>query len=330
VFQAFAIVNLVNVKEHRGFVLDYMESRGSKGNSYLLYDLYRYVCGTGVLVAQEFLPYLIESFQLLDKPSDKGRVTISSQDDGEDTGKDDTVMCDVEFLRSDRDDDSERFVCAIKKTQPLLLGSYLSNVLVDADITVEFNGNTLEMAAPVALQCDRIDLRASEIQFTPSLNKDENSILLESPVFISESPDGSTQTIIDKGGVSVQVITPTTLYFPIVRYKGAMSAELLDDENLFDKYQKLRRILLHFHSHSKGKLAKYKKKISKRFAPQTVGGSLVEALLNKGVLLEDETMYYIDQKALSDVLGVNFSGIRSYDLPDKLQLFLREVNNNKS
>lgn len=326
VFQAFVIVNLVNVQEHRDLVLNYMESRGGKGNSYLLYDLYRYVCGTDVLVAQEFLPYLIESFQLLDKPFNKGRVTISSQEDGEEAGNDDTVMCDAEFFRSDCDDDSERFVCAIKKTQPLLFGPYLSNVIVDAGIMIEFNGDTLEMAAPVVLQCDRIDLRVFEIQFTPSLDKKENSILLESPVFVSESTDGSTQTINDKSGVNVQVITSSTLYFPIVRYKEAMNAELLDDKTLFDKYQKLRRILLHFHSHSKGKLAKYKKKISKRFAPQTIGGSLVEALLNKGVLLEDETMYYIDQKALSNVLGVNFSGVRSYDLSDKLQVFLREVN----
>lgn len=78
------------------------------------------------------------------------------------------------------------------------------------------------------------------------------------------------------------------------------------EEQLYEAFGKLRRMILMFRSHSKGVLARYCEKIDNRIGKTPLGKTLIEGLMQKGVIYTDNTMYYIEITRFGEVLGAKY------------------------
>lgn len=320
VFQSFCMVELLKDDSTRNGVIDYLSENRQKRNSYLLYFFYKEICGTNNELNINVLPYLIESFQLMDRLQNKGRVEILAEDDVTDDNQ--PVVCEVEFSKGS-ESEITLFCSKILPSEVLMFRNDISNLVIDAPINLAIEKNSLEIVAPIAIQCKSLKILSSEMRLT-SYNTNDR-IVIESPVITSSSSTGEVQSIVDKGNVKTSIITDSVLYFPIVKYREDLPEKLIEDQVLLERYQKLRRIILHFRSHSKGVLAKYKEKIDNRIGRKPLGRKVLSSLIDKGVIYEKNLMYYIEEEKFSDVLGVNFSGIRTYELSDKITAFLNSI-----
>lgn len=60
------------------------------------------------------------------------------------------------------------------------------------------------------------------------------------------------------------------------------------------KYQKLRRLLLLFRANGRGGLARVKSNIESRISNVGIGKKVLNALLEEGVIYEQESVYFIN------------------------------------
>ena len=93
-------------------------------------------------------------------------------------------------------------------------------------------------------------------------------------------------------------------------------------------YQKMRRALIMFRSHSKGQLAKSHAKIDNRIGSTPLGKNVIKALVNNHIIYRDDHVYVIDNEAMDKFLGVKFDGIRNSTITDTMLKFLSDIEKN--
>lgn len=128
-----------------------------------------------------------------------------------------------------------------------------------------------------------------------------------------------------EGKIEIQCIEHSLVH-PLVKYvrKVALS---LDDQNLQEKYRRLRRILSEFASHSRGGLAKYRAKIEhERVLRNNIGRTILSRLINEGVLRCDQKFYYIDPDKYNTKLEISWHQLRQYKTSKKLIEFLKKIS----
>jgi len=90
---------------------------------------------------------------------------------------------------------------------------------------------------------------------------------------------------------------------------------------------RLRKILTHFRSHSKGAMAKYRDKIeNERVAGNPIGEAVLNRLLHDGVLILKDPMYFIQTDQVGQLLGISWPELRKGDISDKLLQYLRSIS----
>jgi hypothetical protein len=115
------------------------------------------------------------------------------------------------------------------------------------------------------------------------------------------------------------------LQFPLVQH-AKQRAKAPQDPALRDKYLRLRKILTHFRSHSKGALAKYRDKIENpRVAGNRVGSAVLERLVRDGVLIIEGPLYFLDPNSLDELLGISWPELRKGGLSEKLLRYLTSI-----
>jgi hypothetical protein len=92
-------------------------------------------------------------------------------------------------------------------------------------------------------------------------------------------------------------------------------------------YFRLRRILCEFRSHSRGTLARYKKKIEhERILKNEIGRSVLNKLLHDEILSLQGNHYILDPAGLNTHLGVTWPDLRKGQMPESLFNYLREID----
>lgn len=274
-------------------------------------------------IPQYVIPYLIASFQSVDMSDNVGVVSISVDNDCADENG--CYACSIEFSRNGYADTIE-FLFKINFDSPVQLPAVLSHITIDAPISLYIKSEKILFIAPVSINVRKLTLDVNDCQVRPS--GEDKSVVVESEEMTACSSAGIPRLNICSS-VDLKIFTDSTLSFPFVTHKQDLK-KICDDSQLFDKYKKLRRIILHFRSHSKGLLAKYKDKINNRIGDKSPGKEVLNSLIEKGVIYTKEEMYCIDDTKFSEVLGVNFDGIRSFEINDLTKKFLSQINVDKS
>jgi hypothetical protein len=92
------------------------------------------------------------------------------------------------------------------------------------------------------------------------------------------------------------------------------------------KHLKLRKILTHFRSHSRGTMAKLRAKVeNERVAGNDVGRPVLERLVKDGILVPDGNFYFLEPAKVDQFLGVSWMRLREGVVNQKLVEYLQSI-----
>lgn len=322
VFESFIIARLIDKEEYRDDVLLYLQS----GNhvSYILFDIFKAMYGDNKQLDPDFLQYMVSSFQSTDRMGNRKEVMIEDQDkDDTQTGKE-IQQCECTVTFYDDINSPTSYYFSLKAEEKLQLPSVLSNISIDAPISIELEQNKIEFIAPVNILCKDITLKTDGLVVTPS--KEHKPVIIECDKFSTPQKNSNTlQYISNKGNVPFRIITQNDVNYPFTEYKDDVFVAIKKDPLLNEKYTKMRRMLLQFRSHRRGIRAKYKNKIDNRFGRKDIGKKVLDALKKVHIITEDNTMYYIDAQRMAEVLEVKYDDLRTCEINDSIIKFLTEI-----
>ena len=327
VFEAFALATLLASPDPLGLelVLEYVASH--KHNYHLVYFLHHTARDGKVPI--ECLHVIIGS--ALEFRSATSFIElhvevpeVSGQSAGGTSAK--IVETEIEVLTGHESDNSRafRFVSDLGDRPSVLLGNRLSSTYVSLPCQVILSGmQELELTAPVAILADTVSLRAPTLTLKrqPQQSSDEY-VLLEARKVNSTLGSISTNGV----GLVLAVSDQAGLTYPAVRF-AEQRASLPPDPLLKEKYLRLKRILVHFRSHSRGSLAKYRHKIEHdRVLGNEIGRAILQRLLDDGVLTLSGNFYFLQPENVDKHLGVSWADLTKGHSSERLLQYLRSNN----
>lgn len=192
------------------------------------------------------------------------------------------------------------------------LGRKVSNLFIDVEsCDVEFvQTEQLELTGPISIQCDQITLN-SERLIVKNINRstdtyDEN--VKTDVILCAKSSNVKSSMGIPIVGHDVELFVswPQSEHYPWTNYSYSPSADEVSD-TLALTLRVLRRIIMAFRSHSKGRLARLADKINhSRMLKNEYGEKLLATLIKDKIIRQSSHMYYLDPNKLGDIVGISF------------------------
>jgi hypothetical protein len=236
------------------------------------------------------------------------------------------VETQIEVTMDAEGDKSKTFVFQsdLGDATSVRLGPRLSSTYVSLPCEVLLSGaQELEFTAPVEISAAKINLQSPALVLRhPPRILPGNHVLLDAASVVS------TVSSIATNGVEliVAVSDRGALTYPLIQHVQE-AEQLPPDPLLKEKYLRLKRILVHFRSHSRGSLAKYKRKIEhERVLRNETGRAILRQLLNDRVLILDGDFYFIQPENVDRHLGVSWLDLRKGRTSQKLLQYLRSIN----
>ncbi|BCD55447.1 hypothetical protein [Alistipes indistinctus] len=320
VFESYIIARLIKITEYKDYVFQYL--RSSFRSAYMLFYIYDELAKDRT-IDKEFIPYLFGSLKALDKKGHYSSMELTVQKFDKTTHD---IICELEFFKAEVMTDDYSYTFTMNCSDTLYIGTEITNMTIDLPVTVGISADKVDCTPPAYIKCNTIECAASEILLNAGMHNE--SVVFECNNFcVKCSNKGTLPILTNKGhmdGKQLQLICKNQLSYPFVQY----SAPVLEDgipTDINDKYQKMRRLLLMFRSHSKGDLARYKDKIDNRIGNSSIGKKVLDALIEKGILYSKEMLYFIDIEKMAQELGVKYDDIRSSIINDKIKHFLANI-----
>ncbi len=326
VFESVALAALIASKDSLAIQLLLEYVGGHKYNYHLVYFL-ECTAPTGdvpISSLQAILGSALEfrstttSIDLsVEGPEPDGTHSVTSQAN--------TVETQVEIFMSKDEEPSKTFVfkSELGGTTSVQLGRRLSSTYVSLPCEVVLAGSQeLEFIAPVEISAPRINLQSPALILRPPAppSTDKN-VLLEATTL--ESTVGSILT----NGVNLvfAVSDRTGLTYPSINYVEQREP-LPSDPLLKEKYRRLRRILMHFRSHSRGSLARYKDKIEHwRVLGNDTGWAILDRLVKDRILTLSGKFYFLQPENGNVHLGISWEDLRKRRTSAKLLQYLGSI-----
>jgi hypothetical protein len=208
---------------------------------------------------------------------------------------------------------------------PVNLRDRVSSTFVSLPCEVQITSvQEIEFTAPVAIAATKITLnspsavlRGSRKQQDPDLK----FVLLEAGNLESNVVQIQPNDV----PLIVAVSDRTGLAYPIVQY--AQEAQIFpNDSQLREKHLRLRRILVQFRSHSRGTMARFKRKIeNERVAGNEIGQAVLSKLLSDGVLWMKDSHYFLNPHQVDKHLGITWLDLQKGNTTDRLTQYLRSI-----
>lgn len=205
----------------------------------------------------------------------------------------------------------------------------ISDINVDISQDFVMSSQRTDMFAPSYIHCENLIVHSNEINY--SFRDLSKSIIIEADSIITDIPSGELPKIQGVGCTSgnFTILTPNSIIYPYCNYrKKANDEELKMSVVMTEIYQKMRRALIMFRSHSKGQLAKSHAKIDNRIGSTLLGKNVIKALVNNHIIYKDEHVYVIDKEAMDKFLGVKFDGVRNSTITKTMLKFLSDIEKN--
>jgi hypothetical protein len=189
------------------------------------------------------------------------------------------------------------------------------------EVTLSSPGE-LELTAPVELSARRINLMSPTLVAKAQPKSDEKEIVLEAREIVSTL----ISLPVESGSeFTVRVTETAGHHYPLVKYiKERKSLPAADGVRA--KYLKLRKILTHFRSHSKGTMAKLRAKVeNERVAGNDMGMPVLERLVQDGILVPNGAFYFLQPTNVDKFLGVSWTRLREGEVNQKLVEYLQSI-----
>lgn len=320
VFESYVIAKLSEMKNYKDITLKGLSGmRDAYSGSYLFTDMF-YTITKAKDIDYRIAPYLISSFNELDTPNKSSYVEILSDDDDET----DDVHCELN-MGYGRGEKEFEFSFTIKKREALILYSPIRSMNIDAPINVKIDSGKLELCAPVSIRCNSVYIASRDIVLSNSPL--DSNVVIDCETFTVQTVDGTMSSITNYNDNEhpLRIFTNSTLTYPFVNYLEDASTVGFADKETFERFQKFRRMMLMFRSHSKGVLARVCSKIDKRIGKTEMGKAIIDKLLKEKVLYREGIMYFVDNDMFAKVIGVKYNDLRSCNINSKTKDFLTKI-----
>jgi hypothetical protein len=327
IFEAvcLAIIIAGGTPEDLELVRSYTANRRS--NLYLIQMLDH--VATGAVVPSILIDVVIGAALEYRSMGSRAEITIEPtgivrpQENGGGTPVEIEVLIEIVPLNSDADERKFLFRSNLSDASPLNLGSKLSACFVEipSDIALS-GGGEIELVAPVELSARRIEIRGTRLVVKAQPKLSDNQVDLEARELLSSVISAA----IDPGArFSVRVEDPSRQQYPLVGYTRRLEPALPAPE-VREKYLKLRKILTHFRSHSRGTLAKLKAKVeNERVAGNDTGRPVLDRLVADRILVPQGLFYFLEPSKVHDHLGVSWTELREGEVNTKLVRYLESI-----
>lgn len=317
VFESYILARLLAVDKYRKAVLEYMEKYN--GNSFIFFYIFMEL-NKGKIVDLETLPYLFDSLKALDEKERYYSLDITCDSDN----IEDDIIQKVLFVGSDEKMEKYSLKAILKKNSKIVFANQVADVTIDAPIGVTFRGSKVSFFAPCYFHCQSITFEANEV--IVSYRQTSNQFMIESENIEIASSTGILRIKeIDKTAKAFVLVTKQELSYPLCDYLNNPVKTVKLTELMQEAYQKMRRALIMFRSHSKGQLAKSVAKIDNRIGNTEIGKKVLTALKDKHIIYAEEHVYIIDNSSMDKYLGVKFDGIRTCIITETMKHFLEEL-----
>ena len=325
IFEAAALATLLacNDEEYVQAALTYADSH--KPNYHIVY-LLRHIAADGQ-VPIAGLHVILGSAMEFRSPVMSVELHVDSSHTNalHSAGADSTVETEIEVLGGKRKElfKSFLFTSTVDRTSVVRLGSRLSSAYVSLPCDVLLAGaQEVELLAPITLSATRIHLQSPVLVLRPSIGRTvDNYVALE-----ADSLESSVTSIVrNEVDLNIAVTDRSGVIYPTVQFIEDRTPAPADAA-LNEKYLRLKRILVHFRSHGRGALAKYRDKIEHdRILGRESGPAILDRLLSDGILTRDGSFYFLDAANLDRHLGISWDSLRKGRTSEKLLQYLTAI-----
>jgi hypothetical protein len=204
------------------------------------------------------------------------------------------------------------------------LGYRLSSAFVVLPGRVILGGaREVELVSPLEVNAAIIDLRSDALfARSPASGDTEKQIVLEAKQLESKV----TQVTLTGVSFAISLEDTSGLQYPLIQYTKK-KRHAPKDPIIREKYLRLRKILTHFRSHSKGAMAKYRDKIeNERVAGNPIGQAILSRLVSDDVLTLRDPLYFIQTGQVDKLLGISWTDLRQGIVNDKLIEYLSSIS----
>lgn len=320
VFECYILAKLVVNNKYKEAVYKYLRTR--RVNSFMLFYLYIEL-NKNEQIDAEVIPYLYNSLKTLDSKELNYSLEIESSD----KDIEEPLSYDVSFIPSDSKQKEYEFITYLNG--PMVWHGPISDITIDISNDFVMEDERIDMFVPSYINCKNLVVKSSELNYS---NRGRlNNIIIEAEHIISETSTGIVPHIKGVGcnKDALSFICSDRLSYPYCDYqkkKGEEDVEMSSE--MVEAYKKMRRTLIMFRSHSKGQLAKHHEKIDNRIGNTLVGKAVIDALLKKHIIYQEEHVYVIDNDSMDYYLGVKFDGIRNSTITKPMLKFLDDIVKN--
>lgn len=321
VFESYIISVLIDEPSYRKLVYEYLRTKYK--DAFMLFYIYDFLRKKEEYIDCLFLPYLIYSAHSLDDSEHKVEVQIE-----EDDFEKDEALCKICIKGFDRE---YQYTLALPSNERLYIGDQISNtsVLIPS-LDFELNRICSVLSAPINIQCKTLYTKAGDFQVEYAPGNAQGCVVVDCESVVSDFSNGRQYKFYcSKNDDNFKLISSVSPGYPFEQFweKNIQKSGLSDSQ--IKIFQKLRRTMSLFKSHSKGRLAKYKAKIdNRRWLGSEEWHFLLDALLSNGVLYEEGNFYFISSDCLSECLGVSYDQLRDGVMTQKIINFIKEIKPN--
>jgi hypothetical protein len=327
VFEAASLAILLASKNEEMIEAAIAYADTHKNNYHLVY-LLRHIATDGVIPVESLHVVLGSALEFRSTTSSvELHVEGAQTDELEVIGFDNLVETQIDLFAGSPDAAAPktfRFQSTIAEGQNVRFGPRLSATSIALPCDVSLGGSQeIELTAPVEISARNIHVQAAAVILRHQAGeKPDTNVVLE-----AERVESSATTIVTNGvSLTVAVTNPSGIAYPLVQHVQKR-APIPNDPALKEKFLRLKRILVHFRSHSKGALAKYRHKIEHvRVLGNESGPAILEQLRKDGVLTLTGSMYFLDPVQFDRHLGISWDALRRGQTSDKLLQYLGAIS----
>jgi hypothetical protein len=276
--------------------------------------------GENPVVPTEHVVVLYESIRARAAVGDVVRLNI----EGEEEDNEAEVEIQVSSANAENQDRTIRF----RTTQAgvLRFGRQVNGVAVEAphlDVVIG-SGNSVEIVAPVLLNVARLKFDCTDLVVLRGDNNKENgdaAVMLEA--FELSGSKVEKAPLVRKGAVLL-VSWPTASTYPWTGFASTMTQVV--EQNIEPSLRGLRRLVLAFRSHSRGRLARISDKIEhSRITKGALGDAIRRRMMQDGIISVERNMYFLNPDALGRIVGATYQDLKLKRFNDRVRQYVSYI-----
>ena len=203
----------------------------------------------------------------------------------------------------------------------LKLGAHIEDVGVDLSYATVEIGSRQEatLISPIVIKCAKLVFTASKLVIEPAAASQLGAVALEAEECVS-----SIEAVPSvRKEVQLTVAWPDAQAYPWTSFIASYS--LTEDSGLEEGLRRLRRFIVSFRSHSRGRLARYRAKIEGKRMIKGSGERILNLLVKDHVLSLEGAMYFLDPDQLSSQLNLSYVKATANDFDQKAIEFVKRA-----